>query len=78
MRSSKFDLDYRSGIKHSTVTIQPKILSQPYFEIIRIPWEGSLMKVMPVALCHKFSPGVTDARTKHLELWLMHVPDYWS
>ncbi|KAF6224262.1 hypothetical protein HO133_010837 [Letharia lupina] len=45
---------------------------------MRIPWDGSSMRVMEVALSDRPPSIFTDGRTEELEADLVHLPKLWD
>lgn len=63
----------QSATQHPTINKQPTESSQPSLKIMRIPWDGSSMRVMEVALSDRPPSIFTDTRTKELEAGLVHL-----
>lgn len=72
------DVEDQSTTKAATSKTKPTETSQIGLIIIRIPWDGSRMRPVPIRLSQDPPLGITDARTKELEAWLGHVPEIWS
>ncbi|KAF6231583.1 hypothetical protein HO173_010115 [Letharia columbiana] len=68
----------QSATQHPTINKQPTESSQTSLKIVRIPRDGSPMRIMEVALSDRPPLIFTDARTEELEADLVHLPKLWD